>query len=183
MTDKADIVDLAAELTIAWLGNPHTRITADDVPAFMQSMVAAVEGLQGRGRKAADGDGVAVEAPVCAPAVSVRKSLASPDFIISMLDGKPYKALKRHLSANGLTPADYRARYGLKDSYPMVAPNYAAARSETAKRIGLGRKPGRKVEKAGDAAIEAVTEQVKATTKRVRKTVNEAKSAAREHLR
>lgn len=181
MTDKADTVILAKELTIAWLGNPHTRVTADDVPVFLQSMVAAVEGLDSR---VDDGAGVDAgdQEPVYTPAVSVRKSLANPDFIISMIDGRPYKALKRHLSANGLTPAEYRARYGLKNSYPMVAPNYAAARSDTAKRIGLGRKPGQTVKKAADAVVEVVTEPVKAATKRVRKGVAEAKAAAKEHL-
>lgn len=74
------------------------------------------------------------------PAVSVRKSLASPDHILSMIDGKPYKSLKRHLSGHGLTPAEYRARYGLKSDYPMVAPGYSAQRREVAKRLGLGRK-------------------------------------------
>ncbi|MDJ0277687.1 MucR family transcriptional regulator [Sphingomonas sp. 2R-10] len=75
------------------------------------------------------------------PAVSARKSLASREHIVSMIDGKPYRTLKRHLSTHGLTPADYRARYKLPDTYPMVAPAYSEARRETAKRLGLGRKP------------------------------------------
>ncbi len=75
------------------------------------------------------------------PAVSVRKSLASPDHIISMIDGKPYRTLRRHLSGHGLTPEDYRKRYGLKDDYPMVAPSYSESRRAMAKTIGLGRKP------------------------------------------
>jgi predicted transcriptional regulator len=79
------------------------------------------------------------------PAVSVRKSLASPEHIISLIDGKPYKTLKRHLSGHGLTPAQYRERYGLKPDYPMVAQNYAEHRRNLAKKIGLGRKPGQKV--------------------------------------
>jgi predicted transcriptional regulator len=76
------------------------------------------------------------------PAVSVRKSLASRDHIISMIDGKPYKTLRRHLSTNGLTPEEYRARYNLKADYPMVAESYSEARRAMAKTIGLGRKPG-----------------------------------------
>lgn len=79
-----------------------------------------------------------------APAVSVRKSLASPERIISMIDGKPYKTLRRHLSMNGLTPDEYRDRYGLKKDHPIVAPAYSAARQEMAKKIGLGRKPGQR---------------------------------------
>jgi predicted transcriptional regulator len=74
------------------------------------------------------------------PAVSVRKSLASPDHIVSMIDGKPYKTLRRHLSTHGLTPEDYRARYNLKADYPMVAPAYSEHRRAMAKKIGLGAK-------------------------------------------
>ena len=73
------------------------------------------------------------------PAVTARKSLSSPDHIISLIDGKPYKSLKRHLSGHGLTPQEYRQRYGLKADYPMVAPTYAQTRRELAKKFGLGR--------------------------------------------
>ena len=75
----------------------------------------------------------------------MRKSLANPDVIISMIDGKPYKTLTRHLSTNGLTPAEYRERYGMKADYTMTAPSYSAIRREMAKRIGLGRKPDRRL--------------------------------------
>jgi predicted transcriptional regulator len=78
----------------------------------------------------------------------VRKSLASPDHIISMIDGKSYKTLRRHLSGNGLSPEEYRARYNLKSDYPMVAPTYSEARRTMAKSIGLRRKPSQTVEKA-----------------------------------
>lgn len=78
------------------------------------------------------------------PATTVRKSLASPDFIISMIDGKPYKTLRRHLATHGLTPEEYRARYNLKPDYPMVAKTYSESRRAMAKKIGLGRKPGEK---------------------------------------
>ena len=88
--------------------------------------------------------GAAVEAPVeeapteYTPAVSVRKSLASKDHIISLIDGKPYRTLRRHLTGHGLTPAEYRARYNLKADYPIVAESYSEARRTMAKRIGLG---------------------------------------------
>ena len=143
-------VELATELTIAWLGNPNTRISAEEVPAFLGKMHETVSALLGTG----------VAAPVVAepagdytPAVSVRKSLASKDHIISMIDGKPNKTLRRHLSTNGMTPAEYRERYGLKSDYPMVAENYSESRRAMAKKIGLGRKPGaRKTEEAAPAA-------------------------------
>jgi len=73
--------------------------------------------------------------------VSARKSLSRRDAIISMIDGKPYKTLRRHLTGHGLTPEEYRERYGLKADYPMVAPEYSEARRAMAKKIGLGRKP------------------------------------------
>lgn len=75
------------------------------------------------------------------PATSVRKSIASPDFIISLIDGKPYKTLKRHLRRHGLSVQDYRDRYNLPATYPMVAPSYSKTRREVAKNIRLGKKP------------------------------------------
>ncbi len=132
---SVDIVDLATALTIAWLENSHTRADAQDVLAFLCSMNDAVNGLVGGAAPAE-----AEEQPLYEGAVSVGKSLANPDHILSMIDGKPYKSLKRHLSTNGLTPGEYRVRYNLKADYPMTAPTYSAARSEMAKRIGLGKK-------------------------------------------
>lgn len=74
------------------------------------------------------------------PAVSIRKSV-TPDAIICLEDGKPFKSLKRHLSSKyGLTPEQYRTKWGLPSDYPMVAPSYAEARSALAKAMGLGRK-------------------------------------------
>jgi predicted transcriptional regulator len=99
----------------------------------MHSAVADLAGNAG-----AKGDGQTSEE--FAPAVSVRKSLASKDHIVSMIDGKPYKTLRRHLSTHGLTPQEYRERYNLKPDYPMVAENYSAQRREMAKKIGLGQK-------------------------------------------
>ncbi|WP_375195221.1 MucR family transcriptional regulator [Sphingobium sp.] len=75
------------------------------------------------------------------PAVSVRKSLASPNHILSLIDGTPYKTLKRHLAAHGLTPDQYRERYNLPPSYPLVALSYSQTRRAVAERVGLGKKP------------------------------------------
>lgn len=88
------------------------------------------------------------------PAVSVRKSLASPKHIISLIDGKPYKTLKRHLASRGLTPDEYRSRYNLPASYPMVAPDYADQRRAVAHRLGLGRK-GPKADAGGEQEASA----------------------------
>jgi len=145
-------VELAAELTIAWLGNQNNRVGAEDVPAFLRTMHATISELSGATSAAGLASGEVGPAQEFIPAVTARKSLASPDHIISMIDGKPYKTLRRHLSTNGLTPAEYRARYNLKADYPMVAPSYSAARRAMAQKIGLGSKgrvaKGRRAAKA-----------------------------------
>jgi predicted transcriptional regulator len=145
-------VELATELTIAWLGNPNTRISAEEVPAFLGKMHETVSTLLGSGVQPA---APAEPAGDFTPAVTARKSLASKDHIISMIDGKPYKTLRRHLATHGLTPAEYRDRYGLKPDYPMVAENYSESRRAMAKKIGLGRKPGARKAEEGAAAAPA----------------------------
>lgn len=137
--DQSSTLELATDLAIAWLSNPNTNASADEVPAFLQKVYGALNTL-GSGTGA---DEVSDE-PEYTPAVSVRKSLASKDHIISMIDGKPYKTLRRHLSTHGMTPEQYRERYGLKADYPMVSESYSQVRRDMAKKIGLGRKPGEK---------------------------------------
>lgn len=130
--------DRAFEATLDVLVASASAGTPPDVLARqVPGMYAAFVALAGAAAASAGED---APAPF-EPAVSVRKSLASPDHILSMIDGRPYKTLRRHLSTHGLTPAEYRERYGLKDDYPMVAASYSAARRDMAKRIGLGRKP------------------------------------------
>ena len=172
MNDDINTVELATELTVAWLSNPNTRTSADDVPAFLAAMHHAVARLT---------DPAPAEPEVAAtehsPAVSVRKSLASPDHIISMIDGKPYKTLRRHLSTNGLTPAEYRQRYNLKDDYPMVAATYSEARRAMAKAIGLGRKAGRTIENVEQTVETAMEPVVKAARKSSKAALAAAKKA------
>lgn len=141
MTDHEIAIGLATDLTVAWLENGNTRVSAADVPAFLQTMHATILGLASDGSET---EQAATTEQEYTPAVSVRKSLASKDHIISMIDGKAYKTLRRHLGGHGLTPDEYRARYGLKADYPMVAEAYSESRRDMAKRIGLGRKPGQK---------------------------------------
>ena len=148
MTTETNTVELATELTIAWLSNPNTRPSADDVPAFLKSMHDAVAKLS----EAPVDTPLETASPEHTPAVSIRKSLGSKDHIISMIDGKPYKTLRRHLATHGLTAEDYRARYGLKRDYPMVGENYSESRRAMAKKIGLGRKPGQVTPKPAEAA-------------------------------
>ena len=164
---ESNFVELATELTVAWLSNTNNRVDADDVPAFLQRMHETISGLSAGSAVRGDASEPVKE---YTPAVSVRKSLASPDHIISMVDGKPYKTLRRHLATNGMTPDEYRERYGLKKDYPMVAPTYSAARQEMAKKIGLGRKPGQ------SNAAKAEAKPAKSSKAR------NAKAAAQAHL-
>ena len=153
MSDEKDVnaVELATDLTIAWLGNQNNRAAAEDVPAFLRTMHEMVTELAGKSTANSDDSSNAEE---FTPAVSVRKSLASKDHIISMIDGKPYKTLRRHLSTHGLTPDEYRSRYNLKLDYPMVAENYSAARRAMAHKIGLGSK-GRAAKRTAPATTPA----------------------------
>lgn len=145
---QSNAIELATELTVAWLGNQNNSVAADDVPAFLGAMHSILTELE-TGSSTTDASEFGEDEAVrFEPAVTARKSLASRDYIISMIDGKPYKTLRRHLSTHGLTPEDYRLRYGLKANYPMVAPSYSEARRAMAKKIGLGRKPGANGKKA-----------------------------------
>lgn len=154
MSDTAcqnNILKLATELTVAWLANPNTRVLAEEVPIFLARMHSAVASLVSSMPPSDDSEAV----PEHVPAVSVRRSLASKDHIVSMIDGKRYRMLKRHLATHGLTPAQYRERYGLKADYPMVAESYAEMRRHYAKKIGLGRKAGEKAPRKSIAAAKA----------------------------
>jgi predicted transcriptional regulator len=128
---QSDIASLTVELLSAYLSN--NTVPSTDLAGLIQSTRAALT------QDSAPAEPEAKK-PTFTPAVTARKSLASPDQIISLIDGKPYKTLKRHLSANGLTPETYRERYGLPASYPMVAPAFAAVRRAIAEKIGLGNK-------------------------------------------
>jgi len=144
-----DTLALTAEIVAAHVA--HNSVHAAELPKLISAVHAALAGLV-----------AAPPAPPAEPehkpAISVRKSLASDDHIISMIDGKPYKALRRHLASHGLTDEEYRARYKLSADYPMVSRSYSAARATMAKAIGLGRKAGAKVGEAVQAAPERIEE-------------------------
>ncbi|MFS0738202.1 MucR family transcriptional regulator [Sphingomonas sp. 1P06PA] len=178
---SANLIELATELTIAWLNNPNNRAPADDVPGFLQQMHATLGSLASGVTEGPAAD----DTQTYEPAVTARKSLASKSHIISMIDGKPYKTLRRHLSGHGLTPEQYRERYNLKADYPMVAEDYSAARREMAKSIGLGRKPGMtrgKKAEAGAGAKPAAAAKVAKPAPKRKLGIAQAKSAAKQHL-
>lgn len=129
MEDNAELLTLTADIAAAYVSN--NTVQASDVPSVIQTIYRALAGV-----------GSAAAAPTPEPqkpAVPIKKSI-TPDFLISLEDGKKYKSLKRHLRTQyNMSPEDYRAKWGLPKDYPMVAPNYAASRSALAKSMGLGR--------------------------------------------
>lgn len=130
--NPADITSLTVQLLSAFVSN--NSVPSESLADLIRTTRAALTDNPSAG---------SVESPAVtyAPAVSVRKSLSSPEHILSMIDGKPYKTLKRHLATHGLSPDAYRERYNLPKSYPLVAPSYSEARRAVATRLGLGRKP------------------------------------------
>ncbi|MEE9483187.1 MULTISPECIES: MucR family transcriptional regulator [Methylobacterium] len=135
------VLTLAAEVVSAYVG--HNAIPMADVPALIRL-------VQGTFR--AIGEGTAANQPAVpsmapTPPVPVNKTVTR-DYIISLEDGRPYRSLRRHLGTRGLTPEQYRRKWGLPANYPMVAPSFSAQRSEIAQRIGLGRTDRAAVAKA-----------------------------------
>ena len=144
MTDEngtPDYIAVATEIVAAYVS--HNPVPAAELPALIGSVHAALQSV-------ASPAAVQTEDKP-RPAVPIKRSI-TPDHLISLIDGKPYKSLKRHLTGQGLTPEQYRERYGLARDYPMVAPNYAQKRSELAKSIGLGRSHQRAAAKAANAS-------------------------------
>ncbi|WP_147707835.1 MucR family transcriptional regulator [Microvirga massiliensis] len=148
------------------------ELTADVISAFVSnnSVSRSVLPRLISGVHAALQDGSSpnhTQQPKPAPAVPVKKSI-TVDFLISLEDGKPYKSLKRHLTRLGLTPQQYREKWSLPANYPMVAPNYAAQRSELAKSSGLGRKPKSAAKSAAPSPKIAAPAAKKPRRKKVR---------------
>ena len=138
MSDAIDImsetlVTLTADIVSAHVSN--NSVAVSDLPMLISNVHGALSAL----------GGVTAPEPVALePAVPIRNSVKR-DFIVCLDDGKKLKMLRRHLMTHyGMTPDDYRAKWGLPADYPMVAPAYAEQRRELAKSIGLGRKPGSK---------------------------------------
>ena len=130
MDSKTELVELTTEIVSAYVSN--NALTAGDLPALINDVHRALNSAVNQG------DDPAI--PPQKPAVSPRRSV-TPEYIICLEDGKKFKSLKRHLRTHyDLTPEEYREKWGLARDYPMVAPNYAAARSKLAKNMGLGQK-------------------------------------------
>lgn len=127
-SSRAQVLGLMAQIVSAHVS--HNAVRADALPALIQSVYATLTSVGAE----------PVQAEKQQPAVPIKRSVF-PDYIVCLEDGKKLKMLKRHLQTSyGMTPEQYRERWGLSADYPMVAPNYAERRSDLAKKIGLGRK-------------------------------------------
>ena len=128
-----EILKMTADVVAAYLGN--NTLPATEIPSVINTVYGSLRNLDG---VVTNGSARPPKAPV-----SIRKSI-TPDYIVCLEDGKKLKMLKRHLrTVYGMTPEEYRAKWGLPSDYPMVAPNYSRQRSAFAKKIGLGRTPAR----------------------------------------
>ncbi|MGE3142351.1 MAG: MucR family transcriptional regulator [Hyphomonadaceae bacterium] len=128
MESKSDLVEMTADIVSAYVS--ANQVAPPELPALIRTIYAALQDVNGAAP--------ALPEQSLEPAISVKKSV-TPDFIVCLEDGKKFKSLKRHLRTRySMTPEEYRAKWGLPHDYPMVAPNYARARSDLAKRMGLG---------------------------------------------
>jgi predicted transcriptional regulator len=136
MDEKPELLEMTADIVSAYVGN--NTVAADSLP----SLIANIHGALSQVSSGA----VEPEPEPKEPAVPIRKSI-SPDYLVCLEDGRKFKSLKRHLRTKyNMSPEEYRAKWGLAKDYPMVAPNYAKARSDLAKQMGLGQ-GGRKAAK------------------------------------
>jgi predicted transcriptional regulator len=133
-TATGGFIGLTANIVSAYVSN--NSVAAGDIPALINQVHAAL-------MRVSNGQGESSAEPL-KPAVTVKKSI-TPEHIVCLEDGKKFKSLKRHLRTQyNMTPEQYREKWGLPPDYPMVAPNYAAARSQLAKQMGLGQQRRRR---------------------------------------
>lgn len=129
---QGDLAELTSKIVAAYVARNNLQVA--DLPNLISTVHQSLKSA-GQPQEQADGAGEPLK-----PAVPIKKSV-TPEFIICLEDGKKLKMLKRHLNtAYGMTPDEYRAKWGLPSDYPMVAPNYAKARSDLALKLGLGRR-------------------------------------------
>jgi len=132
-TSEGSLIVLTAQIVAAYLGN--NPVPSGDIANLINQVHAALTRVAGAR--------VAIPTEALKPAVPVKRSIAS-DYLICLEDGKKFKSLRRHLRTLNMTPQQYREKWGLPSDYPMVAPNYAAARSQLAKQMGLGQQRRRR---------------------------------------
>ena len=128
--DPAVLAEMTTEVVAAYVAQNH--VPASDMPALISTVHASLAGL-------GSGSAATTETAPLVPAVPIRKSVTD-DYIISLEDGRKFRSMKRYLGVLGMTPADYRAKWGLPSDYPMVAPAYTALRPAQAKARNFGNK-------------------------------------------
>lgn len=170
MTDNAELISLTADIVSSMVAN--NEVANDELPGLISSVHAALANTAAPAKPDVPAEQVG--------ATTIRKSLASPDHIVSMIDGKPYKALKRHITRHGFTVASYKEAFGLPASYPTVAKGYSATRRELSLKLGLGRKKLGGAAEAVEVAADTVVKPVKTATKKLGIVI--AKAGAAVHL-
>lgn len=135
--DNNRLRELVATVAAAYFSNSH--VSAADIPGVIGQIAASLDAVGGPSAEPAAEEAPAEASQPRPSRAQVARSI-TPDALVSFEDGKRYKTLRRHLSTRGLSPEQYREKWGLPRDYPMVAPSYSAARSEMAKALGLGRK-------------------------------------------
>lgn len=163
---KLDFASITADIVSSYVAN--NSVHRADLPNVIASVHAALQSLVSPKQ---------TEPEKPEPRISIKKSI-TPDFLISLEDGKKYKTLKRHLGKLGLTAEEYRAKWGLPADYPMVAPSYAAMRSELAKSAGLGQQRRKTATKAAIGSVETVSGPAEATKPKRRAAKKKAASAS-----
>lgn len=140
-TGAQELVELTSDIVSAYVAN--NKVAVGELPDVIAAIHAALRGLDEK---------KPVEPEKLTPMMPIKKTITA-DYLISLEDGRQYKSLKRHLSGRGLSPIEYREKWGLAKDYPMVAPNYAKQRSELAKALGLGQQRRKKVEAAAPPPV------------------------------
>lgn len=153
---QQELAKLTSDIVAAYVAN--NKVSSAELSEVIASVHSALRGLATEKQREP-------EKPV--PMVPIKRSI-TPDYLISLEDGRRYKSLKRHLSGRGLTPAEYREKWGLAKDYPMVAPNYAKQRSELARALGLGQQRRKRPQKEAPPADAAPDQEAAAPRKRGR---------------
>ncbi|MEA1834808.1 MucR family transcriptional regulator [Methylobacterium durans] len=143
-TDKGHLITLAADIVSAYVSNNHVQ--SAELPKLLSDVHEAIRTVSGNGSASADAS------PQKATPQEIRRSI-TPEYLVSFEDGKQYKTLRRHLTLRGLTPEQYRAKWGLAPDYPMTSQSYSEQRSELARALGLGQQRRKNVAKAAPEEV------------------------------
>ncbi|MCJ2079787.1 MucR family transcriptional regulator [Methylobacterium sp. J-090] len=148
-SDAARLITLAADIVSAYVSNNHVQ--SAELPKLLSDVHEAIRGVTASGAPAVE------TGPPKATPQEIRRSITA-DYLISFEDGKQYKTLRRHLTLRGLTPEQYRAKWGLAPDYPMTSASYSEQRSELARALGLGQQRRKGLAKAAPEEVVSAAE-------------------------